>query len=824
MARAPAAEHWPAVKQLFWETAALPAAERDAHLARSAADQAVLREVRRLLAADAAAGERFERHAGTGAGWAALLADPSASGPAGAPEAPPFEGRQLGPYRVVRRVGEGGMGTVYEAERVDGTYTHRVAIKTVWRNADSTLMTRRLQSERQILASLAHPNIAQLLDGGATAEGLPYLVMEFVEGEPIDAWCDTRRLTIPARLDLFRQACAAVAHAHRALVIHRDLKPSNIFVTGEGTVKLLDFGVAKLLDGADRPGTLTGAGVSPFTAAFAAPEQVRGGGVTTAADVYALGALLHLLLTGHTPLDADELSPAEAIVAVLDRPVPPLPDVVARGDDAPARARGAPSATRLARTLRGDLDAIVRTALRKEPARRYGTVDALADDVRRYLRGDRVLARPDTLAYRARVFVRRRRALAAGLAVAATALVCGSGVALWQARESRREAERSERVASFLQQLLGTPDVTTGGVLTRLGPHASLAEALDSAAGRVPTAFAADPRTRARLYTAIGATYVAQDRAREAAAVLDSAVILAQSSYGTRSTAYAEASLAAGLAAMRTNGFAAAQRRLEAACAALPADEAARDPVRGELRARVVGARATLALARGDLRTADSLATEVLAIERARTRAPTPARAWAWRVLGTTRHDSTDTYYVRAIAIMDSLGAPLSVERLDAMLGHEGALSGAGALAAADSVAREGIRLAAIGYGANSREAAHFRAYRSLTLLRRGDTAAASAEADSALAVLDALPEVVAPVRVDIVDNALEALAARGRWAEVLDRAERLRAFGMANGAAVATTDGALWAARARLLRGDSAAAAPRRDEAVASRRFGARP
>ncbi len=815
MARAPAAEHWPAVKQLFWETAGLPAAERDAHLVRSAADPAVLREVRRLLAADATAGDRFEHPTLTGRAWATLLgadADRSAGPPDVA--APPFEGRQLGPYRVERRVGEGGMGTVYEAVRVDGTYAHRVAIKTVWRGADSALMTRRLRSERQILASLAHPNIAQLLDGGATPEGLPYLVMEFVDGEPIDAWCDARTLGIPARLDLFRQVCAAVAHAHRALVVHRDLKPSNVFVTAGGDVKLLDFGVAKLLDGAERPGTLTGAGVSPFTAAFAAPEQVRGGPATTAADVYALGALLHLLLTGRTPLDADTLGPAEAIIAVLDRPVPPLPEQATGGA---ARARGLPNAGRLARALAGDLDAIVRTALRKEPERRYGTVDALADDVKRYLRGDRVLARADTLGYRARVFVRRRRALVAGLGAAALALVVGSGGALWEARESRREAERSERVAAFLQTMLGVTASTTGGAVTRLGRQASLAQVLDSVVPRVPAAFPSDPRTRARLYTAIGATYVAQDRAAAAAPVLDSAVALAAAGYGPGSPAFAEASLAAGLGALRVNRFDAAARHLAAACAALPAAGAARDDALGELRARVVGARATLALAQGQFRAADSLASEVLAAERARTRAPTAARAWAYRVLGTTRPDTADAYYVRAIAVMDSLGAPLAVERLDAMLGHAGLLRDAGAYTASDAVAREGLRLATLGYGARSREAAHFRSYRSLTALLRGDPATAEAESDTALAILAELPDVVAPVRIDIVSTAIETLAARGRWVDVEREAGRLRAFGLAHGTPVAVWQGARYAGDARLRGGDSAGAAARYAEALAA-------
>ena len=388
-------------------------------------------------------------------------------------------------------------------------------------------------------------------------------------------------------------------------------------------------------------------------------------------------------------------------------------------------------------------------------------------------------------------------------------------MALWQARASRRAAERSERVAGFLQQMLGVPDATTGGVLTRVGPQATVAQLLDSAVWRVAPAFPDDPRTRARLYTTIGATLVAQDRAREARPVLDSAVALAAASYGPRSTAFAEASLAAGLAALRGNGFAAAEWHLAAACDALPAGAAARDPVLGELRARVVGARATLALDRGQFRASDSLAAEVLAAEQARTRAPTAARAWALRVLGTTRARDNDAYFVRAIAVMDSLGAPFAVERLDALLGRVGVLRGAGAYAAADSLAREGLRLATLGYGARSREAAHFRSYRALTALLRGDTAAAVAEGDSALAIVDALPDVVAPVRIDVAVNAIDASAAAGRWAAVRRAAARLRAFGLAAGAPLAVALGAARAADALLRQADTATAAARLGEAV---------
>ena len=611
MARAPAAEHWPAIKRLFWETAALPAVEREPHLARSTVDPAVLREVRRLLAVEAAAGERFDDRPTFHRTRQAARHDSEPHGPGtppnAAPPGVPFEGRQLGPYQVLRRVGEGGMGTVYEAVRTDGAYTHRVAIKTVWRGADSALLTRRLRSERQILASLAHPNIAQLLDGGATPEGLPYLVMEFVEGHPIDAWCDAQTLGIPARLDLFRQVCAAVAHAHRHLVVHRDIKPSNVFVTADGTVKLLDFGVAKLLadgpDGVGRPGTLTGAGVSPFTAAFAAPEQLRAGGVTTAADVYALGALLHLLITGHTPLGIDTMAPAEAILAVLDRPVPPLADHV---DDAAAHARRLPSAARLARALRGDLDAIVRTALRKEPARRYGTVDALADDVKRYLRGDRVLARADTVGYRVRTVVRRHPGSVLASALLLCTLLGGATATAVQARRARAAQVRAERVSAFLRDLLSSvrPDAS--------GRDARVSAVLDTASHRVARELDAAPASRAEVESIIGQSYEALGRYGEAEphlafalasstqhegpaspAALGALVDLAELQLATRNLPRADSLLARALVLAQTRG--------------IPPDT---------LVATVLATRASVAHERGDNAAAERLHRDALALRR----------------------------------------------------------------------------------------------------------------------------------------------------------------------------------------------------------------
>ncbi len=782
---------WPQVRALFFVAQDAMPADRARLLAADDVPAHVRAHVARLLAASAAHGARYDTSALAilrGTADAARAVD----GPLW-PDAPSLVGRQLGPYAVRRRVGQGGMGAVYEAERVDGAYDGRVAVKTLWRGADSAVLTRRFRSERRILALLRHPNIAGLLDAGATAEGTPYLVMEYVEGLPIDTFCDAHRLALAARLRLFLDVCAAVTHAHRHLVVHRDLKPGNVLVSADGTPKLLDFGVAKLVhdetlgEDFDEPGTLTGAGFAPFTSGYAAPEQRAGQRASTATDVYALGALLVTLLSGHAP------------GAVLDR----------NAADAAARARGIADGRRLARALHGELDAITAMALREEPGRRYATVDALAEDVRRCLRRDRVLARPDTVAYRVCSFARRQRALVAGVGVGALALVAGSGVALWQAAASRREAARAERVAAFLQSVLGTSDLSAEGASLRVGPRMTLAAALDSARARVPLVFAADPRVRARLYTTLGGSYVAQDRAREGEAVLDSAVRLARASYGPHAPAVVEALLEAGLASVRANHFAMADARFDAAAAALPARDTA------AVRARVTAARSMLALARAEFPLADSLAARAIAAEERRTRAPSAVRAWALRVLGTVRRDSSDAHFLHAIAIMDSLGAPMAMERLDAMLGHAAYLIGHN-LAGADSVLREGTRLADLAYGPVNRESAEFHAYRARVARVRGDARAAGHQIDSAVAILDALPDVVAPVRSDVTGAYLEYLRWQGRWAEVARVAARSRANGLALGINHFVVTGTLYLARADAARGATASALARYDDAIA--------
>ena len=362
----------------------------------------------------------------------------------------PLEDRQIGPYRVLRELGRGGMGAVYLAVRGDDEVRKRVALKVLRRGMDTDAIVERFRHERQILASLEHPYISALLDGGTTPDGLPYFAMEFADGKPIDAYCEQHRLDTTARLELFRKICAAVQHAHQNLVIHCDIKPANVLVTAEGTPKLLDFGIAKLLSpGAGATLALTLDGSPLLTPEYASPEQVRGGAVTTATDVYSLGVLLYELLTGHRPYELASRAPADIARAVCDA----IPE---RPSTAVTRATGQPATgdpQRLRRRLAGDLDNIVLKALSKEPARRYASVDQFSEDIRRHLAGLPVLARRDTVGYRVAKFVRRNRAAVAAAALVVVALVAGIITTAWQAQIARRERARAEQRFHDVRQL-----------------------------------------------------------------------------------------------------------------------------------------------------------------------------------------------------------------------------------------------------------------------------------------------------------------------------------------------------------------------------------
>ena len=375
------------------------------------------------------------------------------------------------------------MGVVYRAAAPTACSTAR-SRSSAPRRQDPDL-ARRLDAERRTLARLEHDGIARLYDGGVDDDGAPFLVMEIVDGEPITAYADRAGLDSAARVALFVRVCEAVAYAHRHLVVHRDLKPSNVFVTPDGSPKLLDFGVAKLLDDDERRTetrvTLPGA----MTPAYAAPEQVRGEAVTTATDVYALGVLLYELLAGQRPYDSSGQTASDIERTVCEH-VPPPPSSA--------------SADR-ARALRGDLDTIVAKAMDKEPARRYASAEALADDLRRHLAGEPVAARPASRAYRARLFVRRHRGAVAGAAAVALALVGGIVATTWQARIARAEAAKAEAVQDFMLGMLGAADPDQDGRDVRV------ADLLDRAAADLDATFQDQPAVRADAHLRLGRTY-----------------------------------------------------------------------------------------------------------------------------------------------------------------------------------------------------------------------------------------------------------------------------------------------------------------------------
>jgi serine/threonine-protein kinase len=359
---------------------------------------------------------------------------------------PSLAGQQVGAWTLLRTLGQGGMGSVWLAARSDGRFDAHAAVKFLNVGVMGDAGIERFAREGRILGRLAHPNIARLMDAGVAPSGQPYLVLEYVQGEPIDVHCNRLHLPTAARLRLFEGVLSAVAHAHRNLVLHRDLKPSNILVTGEGEVKLLDFGIAKLLqpgDGAGSATELTRAAGRAFTPEYAAPEQVQGDDVTTATDVYALGVLLYVLLAGRHPTGDETQAPVERLRGIVERE-PQRLSVAAQHTTAAVATLHAATPGELATGLRGDLENIVGKALRKRPAERYATVDALADDLRRYQRQEPVSARPDTLRYRAGKFVRRNRTAVALATLAAITLVAGLAGTLIEAQRAVRHAQEAE--------------------------------------------------------------------------------------------------------------------------------------------------------------------------------------------------------------------------------------------------------------------------------------------------------------------------------------------------------------------------------------------
>lgn len=383
------------------------------------------------------------------------------------PLASELVGRSIGPYRILRRIGHGGMGDVYLAVRADKLYQKVVAIKIVRTGPGSEDTLRRFSKERQTLAILDHPNIVKLIDGGTTPDGLPYLVMDYVEGTPIDEYCDTHKLTITERLQLFRPVCAALNYAHQNLIVHRDIKPSNILVSEDGVPKLLDFGIAKLLKPEFSSDTisLTSPDLRPMTLAYASPEQLRGQPITTASDIYSLGVLLYRLLTGHQPYDVKTSTALEldrviceqepekpsSIVTRIEATTTKQPRSPLTPQSVSASREGAPE--KLRRRLTGELDTIVLMALRKEPQRRYASMEQFSQDILRHLEGRRVIACKDTFRYRSTKFIRRNRTGVAAVALIFLALVIGIIGTLSQARVAKVQRATAERRFNDVREL-----------------------------------------------------------------------------------------------------------------------------------------------------------------------------------------------------------------------------------------------------------------------------------------------------------------------------------------------------------------------------------
>ena len=589
---------------------------------------------------------------------------------------------RFGPYRILRELGRGGMGAVYLAERSDEQYEKRVALKVLpaWSAGDDRRVQRFLD-ERQILAALDHPDIARLLDGGVAPDGLPWFAMEYVEGIPVDRYCEEQRLSVEARLELFCRVCAAVQYAHRNLVVHRDLKPANILVTAEARIKLLDFGIAKLLATELQAGaSLTATSERLLTPMYASPEQIRGDPISTATDVYALGVLLHLLLTGTDPYRLSTGQQHEVIHAVLERePEPPSVAILRTGGDGTAAKR--------ARRLRGDLDAIVLRALEKDPARRYGTAEQLEADVRHHLTGLPVAARTGSRFYQTRKFLRRHRWGVALTAAVALLVVGFAAVTAVQAARIALERDRAEEFIRYLSNVMRNAVPSPGQ-----GRTATSREVLDTSASRVERDLSVQPDVRARVMFEMGSAYrdlAIYDRAQN---LLEATVVLRRRLLPAGPRELARTLDALGGVLFQRGQLDSAARMYDEALA-----------IRRRLLGRSHGdvARTLVGLsavrrAQGRLREAEATSREALEIDRARSDAYADVaqslRGLGHVLLDQAKYPPAESLYTEALSLLRERPGD-STEVAASMIDLAGALRGQGKTAAADSLLRYGLAL-----------------------------------------------------------------------------------------------------------------------------------
>ncbi|MFK8017297.1 MAG: tetratricopeptide repeat protein [Gammaproteobacteria bacterium] len=537
-------KNWQHIEALFHAALAQPAEQRNAFLRNADEPDEIVDAVREMLRADAdgsATINQVIRDAGADL-------DPDTIG-----EIEVWVGRRIGVYEITEHIASGGMGAVYAARRADDAFRQRVAVKLLAAGLASGDARARFLSERQILADLNHPNIAQLIDGGATDEGVPYLIMEFIDGQPIDEYCDENRLTINQRLRLFQSVCDAVQYAHRRLIIHRDIKPSNILVTKEGIPKLLDFGVAKLMepDEASAKAALTAAQMRWLTPQTASPEQIRGEQVTTACDVYALGVLLYRLVSGYPPYHLTTFTQNEIMRVVCDTVTRRPSDVVGSRDGETTSAEAMPtveqissarstSSGALRKRLRGDIDNIVLVAMHKDANRRYATVDQLAQDVGNYLGGWPVRARADSWGYRSGKFIKRNRfavAASALLTLLIAGLVSYYTDQVTQERDiAQDQRQRAEQVSEFMLDMF-----EAANPMAKSGEPVTAAAVLKNAVATIDDELGEQPRVRADLLVEMGNAYRGLGMWTEAVALIEKSVAIERANFGNTHVELAEA-------------------------------------------------------------------------------------------------------------------------------------------------------------------------------------------------------------------------------------------------------------------------------------------
>jgi eukaryotic-like serine/threonine-protein kinase len=585
----------PDVEELFHRLADLDRAQQRVFFEENPTDPEIRRTVEALLASDQPDAESLSLLINQQAGLAMNAADEL------------HEGALCGPYRLIKALGRGGMGEVWLADRTDGFLKRPVALKLPYAGLLASHFAERLYRERDILAALVHPGIARLYDAGVDEGGRPYLALEFVEGTNLTAYCDERKLSVEDRLALFLQILNAVQHAHSRLVIHRDLKPSNILVTAEGEIKLLDFGIAKLMREGEAPETeLTQLGGRALTLKYASPEQISGQPVTTASDVFSLGLILFELLSGESPFVPKRDSRGALEEAILNdearRPS------IAVGSDAHAQARST-TLKKLKAQLRGDLDQIVLKALQKQPENRYLTVDAFRADLDRHLRGDAVLAQPESRSYRVRKFVLRHKLGAFSTVAIFLALAAGLSAALWQARVARKEARTAAAVQEFTEDIFWTNSVDNPDPVK--ARKTSARELLDIGRRKVAGSLNDAPEAKERMLAVLGALYLDLGLDDEAVALERQRVAVAKAFYGAKNPAIVKALVTLGSSMQASRSVNEREAVLLEAKAILDAS----GDRSSELRGRVLSA-LTEHYASTDLPKSIAFASEALAVYR----------------------------------------------------------------------------------------------------------------------------------------------------------------------------------------------------------------